>query len=120
MMSKLNPALVDLIKLILFWKKQIKISILAPTTLLKSLELTTKQFSYELYERNQMNRILIWYSLLKRNKTEPFLKRLITGDEKWITYDKNKRNRSCSKSKQAVQIVTKSGLTRNKLMLYVS
>ncbi|KAJ0175935.1 hypothetical protein K1T71_008109 [Dendrolimus kikuchii] len=42
-----------------------------------------------------MNRVLICDSLLRRNETEPFLKKLITGDEKWITYDKNVRKRSC-------------------------
>ncbi|GBP41559.1 Mariner Mos1 transposase [Eumeta japonica] len=36
-----------------------------------------------------MNRILTCDCLLKYNETKPFLKRLITGDEKWITYDKN-------------------------------
>ncbi|KAJ0182071.1 hypothetical protein K1T71_002793 [Dendrolimus kikuchii] len=46
---------------------------------------------HELTERNLMNRVLICDSLLRRNETEPFLKKLITGDEKWITYDKNVR-----------------------------
>ena len=31
--------------------------------------------------------------LLKRNEIEPFLKRMITGDKKWITYDKPTRKR---------------------------
>ncbi|KAJ0180366.1 hypothetical protein K1T71_003770 [Dendrolimus kikuchii] len=44
---------------------------------------------HELTERNLMNRVPICDSLLRRNETEPFLKKLITGDEKWITYDKN-------------------------------
>jgi len=33
-----------------------------------------------------MDRISICYSLLKRNKNDLFLKRIITGDEKWIVY----------------------------------
>ncbi|KAJ0171056.1 hypothetical protein K1T71_013255 [Dendrolimus kikuchii] len=37
---------------------------------------------HELTERNLMNRVLICDSLLRRNETEPFLKKLITGDEK--------------------------------------
>jgi len=32
-----------------------------------------------------MNRINICDTLLKRNKIEPFLKRMITGDEKWTS-----------------------------------
>jgi len=39
--------------------------------------------------KNLMDRISIYKSLLKRNEIEPFLKRLITGDDKWITYDNN-------------------------------
>ncbi|KAJ0176901.1 hypothetical protein K1T71_006910 [Dendrolimus kikuchii] len=74
---------------------------------------------HELTERNLMNRVLICDSLLRRNETEPFLKKLITGDEKWITYDKNVRKRSWSKAVQASQTVAKPGLTRNKVMLCV-
>ncbi|KAJ0176860.1 hypothetical protein K1T71_008039 [Dendrolimus kikuchii] len=37
---------------------------------------------HELTERNLINRVLICDSLLRRNETEPFLKKLITGDEK--------------------------------------
>ncbi|GBP77603.1 hypothetical protein EVAR_90239_1 [Eumeta japonica] len=66
-----------------------------------------------------MNRILICDSLLKRDETEPFLKRSITGDEIWITNDKNVRKRSWSKGKQAPQTIAKPGLTRNKLTLCV-
>ena len=55
-----------------------------------------------------MNRVLICDSLLRRNETEPFLKKLITGDDKWITYDKNVRKRSWSKAGQASQTVVNS------------
>ncbi|CAH2226510.1 jg57 [Pararge aegeria aegeria] len=55
-----------------------------------------------------MNRVLICDSLLRRNETEPFLKKLITGDE-----------RSWSTAGQASQTVAKPGLTRNKMMLCV-
>ena len=37
---------------------------------------------HELTQRNLNDRITISEMLLKRNKTEPFLKRIITGDEK--------------------------------------
>ena len=38
-----------------------------------------------------MDRINICDTLLKRNEIEPFLKRMITNDEKWITYDNQKK-----------------------------
>ncbi|KAJ0170203.1 hypothetical protein K1T71_014131 [Dendrolimus kikuchii] len=62
-----------------------------------------------------MNHVLICDSLLRRNETDPFLKKLVTGDEKWITYDKNVRKRSWSKAGQASQTAAKPGLTRNKV-----
>lgn len=74
---------------------------------------------HDLTERNLIQRVSICDSLLKRNNAEPFLKRLITGDEKWVTYDKNVRKRSWSKHGQASQTVAKPGLTRNKVMLCV-
>ena len=46
---------------------------------------------HELTARNLINRIEIYDALLKRNEMEPFLKRLITDDEKWIKY-KNKND----------------------------
>ncbi|GBP68089.1 Histone-lysine N-methyltransferase SETMAR, partial [Eumeta japonica] len=70
---------------------------------------------HELTERIIMNELMCDF-LLKRNETELYLKRFITGDEKWITYDKNVRKRSPSKDKQAPQTIAKPGLTRNKLM----
>ncbi|XP_029162233.1 histone-lysine N-methyltransferase SETMAR-like [Nylanderia fulva] len=49
---------------------------------------------HELSAKNMIDRINICDALLKRNEIEPFLKRVITGDEKWITYDNRKRQRS--------------------------
>ena len=48
---------------------------------------------HDLTEKNLMQRVSTCNSLLKRNNSEPFLKQLITGDEKWVTYDKNVRKR---------------------------
>ena len=42
---------------------------------------------HELSVKNMMDRINIYDTLLKQNEIEPFLKRMITGDEKWSTYD---------------------------------
>ena len=66
-----------------------------------------------------MDRVSICESLLKRNEIEPLLKRMITGDEKWITYDNNVRKRSWSKPGEASQTVAKPVLTPRKVMLSV-
>ena len=42
---------------------------------------------HELTERNRLERTTACMSSLARNKHEPFLKRLVTGDEKWILYE---------------------------------
>jgi len=65
-----------------------------------------------------MDWISIRESLLKRNEIEPFLK-LITGDEKWITYDNNVWKRSWLKQDEALQTMAKLGLTPRKVMLCV-
>jgi len=69
---------------------------------------------YDLTVKNLMVRIFICESLLKRNEFELFLKWLITGDGKWITYDNNVRKRLWSKQGEAPQMVAKPGLTPKK------
>uniref|UniRef100_A0A1I7XIJ0 HTH_48 domain-containing protein n=1 Tax=Heterorhabditis bacteriophora TaxID=37862 RepID=A0A1I7XIJ0_HETBA len=44
---------------------------------------------HELSEKNLLNRVVMCTSLLAWSKNEPFLDRIITGDEKWITYKKS-------------------------------
>ena len=44
---------------------------------------------------------------------------MITGDEKWITYDNNVQKRSWSKPREASQMVAKPVLTPRKVMLSV-
>ena len=46
---------------------------------------------HELAERNRLERTTACMSLLERNKHEPFLKRLVTGDEKWILYENSRK-----------------------------
>ncbi|GFX82201.1 histone-lysine N-methyltransferase SETMAR [Trichonephila clavipes] len=50
-----------------------------------------------------MDRISICEDLAKRNEIDPFLKRMVTGDEKWIPYYNIVRKRSCSKCGEAAQ-----------------
>ena len=64
-----------------------------------------------------MDQINICDTLLKRNEIEPFLKRMITRDEKWITYDNPIRKRSWIKKGEKAQAIAKSGLTRKKVIL---
>ncbi|XP_037915035.1 histone-lysine N-methyltransferase SETMAR-like [Hermetia illucens] len=51
---------------------------------------------HELTEKNLLDRINACDALLKRNEFDPFLKRIVTGDEKWFTYENLKRKRSMS------------------------
>ncbi|XP_043502667.1 histone-lysine N-methyltransferase SETMAR-like isoform X1 [Polistes fuscatus] len=64
---------------------------------------------YNLTIKNLMDRIFICESLLKRNEIEPFLKRLITGDEKWITLQQSESSKT----------MIKSEFTSSKVMLCV-
>ncbi|GFU47418.1 histone-lysine N-methyltransferase SETMAR [Trichonephila clavipes] len=63
-----------------------------------------------------MDRISICEALAKRNEIDPFLKQVVTGDEKWVTYDNTVRKRSLSKRSEAAQTVTKLGLTARKFL----
>ena len=51
-----------------------------------------KWVPHDLTEKQQHRRFEIASSLLLRNKTEPFLDRIITCDEKWIRYDNRQRS----------------------------
>jgi len=56
---------------------------------------------------------------LKRNEFYPFLKRIISGDEKWIVYNNLNRKRSCSKHDEPPQITSKTDIHQEKVMLSV-
>ncbi|XP_025157458.1 histone-lysine N-methyltransferase SETMAR-like [Harpegnathos saltator] len=74
---------------------------------------------HELTQKNLLDRIHACDSLLKRNEIDPFFKRMVTGDEKWVTYENNRRKRSWSKRGEPVQTIAKPGLTANKILLCV-
>lgn len=48
---------------------------------------------HQLTEGNKLQRASICNSLLSRNKNDPFLERIVTGDEKWVMYDNPKRRK---------------------------
>ncbi|GFW88084.1 hypothetical protein TNCV_217561 [Trichonephila clavipes] len=54
-----------------------------------------------------MDRIPICEAMAKRKEIDPFLKRMLTGDEKWIQYYNFVRKRSWLKGDEAAQTVTK-------------
>ncbi|XP_015604617.1 histone-lysine N-methyltransferase SETMAR-like [Cephus cinctus] len=74
---------------------------------------------HELTQKNLMDRISICEALVKRNEIDPFLKRMVTGDEKWVTYDNIVRKRSWSKRGEATQTVAKPGITVRKVLLCI-
>ncbi|XP_046819198.1 histone-lysine N-methyltransferase SETMAR-like [Vespa crabro] len=76
--------------------------ITTPVRSVRGLGLTSKLdiwVPHVLTERNLCRRVDVCDSLLKRHENDPFLKRIITGDEKWIVYNNVKRKRSWSKKK---------------------
>ncbi|GFW07751.1 histone-lysine N-methyltransferase SETMAR [Trichonephila clavipes] len=74
---------------------------------------------HKLTPKNTMGRISICEALDKRNEIDPFLKRMVTGEEKWVIYDNVVRKRSWSKRGEAAQTVAKPGLTSGKVLLYI-
>ncbi|GFX83585.1 histone-lysine N-methyltransferase SETMAR [Trichonephila clavipes] len=71
------------------------------------------------HQKNAMDRISICEALAKRNEIDLFLKRMLTGDEKWVAYCNIVRNRSWSKCGEAAQTVAKPGLTVRKVLLCI-
>ncbi|XP_078032691.1 histone-lysine N-methyltransferase SETMAR-like [Augochlora pura] len=66
---------------------------------------------HQLTQKTMMVRISICDVLAKRNEIHSFLERMVTGGEKWITYDNIVRKRSWSKPGEAGKMVAKPGLT---------
>ena len=71
---------------------------------------------HELKEKQRINNCDL---LKKHNENDPFLKRLITGDEKWVVYDNIKRKRSWSKPREPAQTTSKAGIHQKKDLLSV-
>ena len=74
---------------------------------------------HDLTEKNLMDRISISDSLLRRNKNDPFFKRLITGDEKWVLYNNVQRKRSWGKQNESLLTTAKDSLRPKKVMLCI-
>ncbi|GFW46815.1 histone-lysine N-methyltransferase SETMAR [Trichonephila clavipes] len=57
-------------------------------------------------ERNPCRRVDVCALLLKRHEKDPFLKCMITGDEKWVVSNNVKRKRSWSKRDKLAQYIS--------------
>ena len=55
--------------------------------------------------------------LFKRNQSDPFLKKMITADEKWIVYNNVQRKRSWSKPGEPPQTTSKADIHQKKVRL---
>ena len=73
----------------------------------------------KLNEIQLTKRICICDSLLKRNKTDSFLKRVITGDEKWVVYDNVVQKKSWKKRDEPAQSTSKPDIHQKKVMVSV-
>ena len=75
--------------------------------------------------REILNKIQLtkWISisdpLLKCNETDPFSKRIITDDEKWVVYENIVRKRSWSKRDESAQSTSKADIHQKKVILSV-
>lgn len=74
---------------------------------------------HELSDRNLQQRLDACDLLLKKNEEHPFLKKMITGDEKWIVYNNVKRRRSWGPKNSRPQTTAKAGLHPKKMMLCI-
>ena len=71
----------------------------------------------KLSEKNLLDHISACDSLLKRNENVPFLKQIVTGDEKWILYSNMGLKRSWGKRNEPPPTTPKAGLRPRKVML---
>jgi len=74
---------------------------------------------HQLSADNLLQRISICTSLLARQEVDPFLKRIITGDEKWVLYLNVERKNQWLSPGQTPIPTAKSGLHPKKVMLCV-
>lgn len=79
----------------------------------------SQRVPHELSANNRKQRIIVCKSLLSRLKLEPFLNRIITGDEKWVFYHNVKRQRQWLSPRETGIVQPKSGLHPKKVLLSV-
>ena len=72
-----------------------------------------------LTERDLLRRINDCDTLIRRQRNEPFLKRIVTGDEKWVVSNKVMSKRSWSKKNKLAPTTSKPYIHQNKVLLSV-
>lgn len=78
-----------------------------------------KWLPHQLKEADIAKRLDICQMLLSRQRKKSFLHRIITCDEKWITYENSKRKKSWVKPGQSVKSLPKRDLHGYKVMLSI-
>ena len=73
----------------------------------------------DLSENNLMQRLEICIVLSSRQYREPFLDRIVTGNEKWVLYVNMKRRKQWVDKDKAPEPTAKAGLHPKKIMLCV-
>ena len=70
-------------------------------------------------EKNLLDRISSCDSLLKHKESVPFLKQIVTGNEKWMLYNNVEWKRPWGKRNEPPPTTPKAGLHPKKVMLYI-
>uniref|UniRef100_A0A0N5BIQ3 HTH_48 domain-containing protein n=1 Tax=Strongyloides papillosus TaxID=174720 RepID=A0A0N5BIQ3_STREA len=78
-----------------------------------------KWVPYDFNNYQKLRRFEICFSLILRNKNNPFLNRLITCNEKWIIYDNRKRSEQWLDKDEAPKHFPKPKLSTKKIMVTV-
>ncbi|CAK9826066.1 Histone-lysine N-methyltransferase SETMAR [Anthophora retusa] len=78
-----------------------------------------KWIPHELTDAQKERRLDACLSLLSRNKAEPFLKQIVTCDEKWIMYDNRKRSSQWLDKDESPKHCPKLDIHQKKLMVTV-
>jgi histone-lysine N-methyltransferase SETMAR len=74
---------------------------------------------HKLTDENRTQRTTICSGLLSRQETDPFLERIITGDEKWVLYVNVQRDKQWLDPNQKPLPTAKAGLHPKKVLLSV-
>ena len=72
---------------------------------------------HELTQKNLVDRYTACVELLSRNENDPFLNRIVTGDEKWVLYNNVKRKRYWSEIGDESLTIAKPNRYSSKIML---
>lgn len=78
-----------------------------------------KWIPHDLSEKNRINRVDVCSALLVRQRNEPFLDQLITGDEKWIMYSNVIRKRAYCPPDKPPPLLAKPNFHMQKRMLCI-